>query len=313
MNTERLQTLRARLSSVWRVAERPLRLILMVAILAFLARSFGAIGWGQVLRHLPTSPLFYAVFMVNYLCLPFYEVLIYNWMWGTGAAVLPALLHKRIFNETVLEYTGETNLFIWARKHVDLPSAEVFRNIRDVNILSTIAGNLVTFLVLIVLVSTMADRLGVGDAVLLRRGALFTGGLIVALVVAASIFRRHLLTLSLSKTAGITGLHIMRGLTQMLLQALQWHCAVLTIKWQTWALFVALQAAIWRLPLIPTKDLFFAGLATRLGARISLAPEALAGLFLASAGLNLIVHGLAFVAGHVLMARRSRLQRGPQG
>jgi hypothetical protein len=295
----RFGQLRARTVALWQRVQNPARFVLLALVLVVLWRDLAAIGWGALAHHLPTTPWFYAIFIINYLSLPFYEVIIYHWLWRTGPGVLPALLRKRVFNEAVLEYSGETALFVWAKNHTGVPDRDVFGNIRDVNILSVLAANLVTVVVLVVVVFGAADRLGVGDAAMLRQGMMMSGGVGAVLVVLAVVFRRRFLSMTLGKMAGISGLHTLRLCTWMVLQATQWHVAVPQVGWNIWAIFIALQMAVGRLPLIPAKELFFAGLAIKLGEKITLAPAMVAGLFLASSGLNMIVHGVMYVVGHL--------------
>jgi hypothetical protein len=299
MNEPLLARIRPRAMDLWRRVEKPARIVLFVLVVGMLAHNLNAIGWGAMARNLPVTPWFYAVFVVNYFSLPFFETLIYHELWKTGPRLLPVLLRKRVYNEAVLEYSGESALIMWAASHTPITKGEAFRDVRDVNILSTLAGNLVTCFVLVAVIFGAADRLGVGDATVLRRGALFTGGIVLVLVTLAAVFRRRFLSLSLGRCLGVFALHTARLFTFMGLLALQWHVAEPAIGWQTWSIFIALQMAVSRLPLIPAKDLFFTGLAMRLGARITLAPAVLAGLFIASSGLNLMVHALMYGVGHL--------------
>ncbi len=294
-----LVRLRLRAIALWRRVQGPARLLLLVAVVIRLVFMLNAIGWGRLAHNLPTNPWFYAIFIVNYCSLPFYETIIYNWLWRTGARVLPALLRKRVYNEALLEYSGETALFMWAKDHTDIADGELVRNVRDVNILSSLAGTLVTFLVLVGVISSVVGKLGVNDTTLLRRGTLFTGGLMLLMLALIVGFRKRLLALPLGKAAGISGLHLLRLFTYMGLLAVQWHVAVPQVGWKTWAIFIALQMAVSRLPLIPAKDLFFTGLAVQLGARVSASPAILAGLFVASSGLTLVAHGVMYLVGHL--------------
>ena len=299
MSEPLLSRIRPRAIALWGRVEKPARIVLLLVVVGVIVRDLDAIGWGAMARNLPLTPWFYAIFVVNYFCLPFYETLIYHELWKTGPRVLPVLLRKRVYNEAVLEYSGESALILWAAGHTKITEREAFRDVRDVNILSTLAGNLVTCFVLVAVIFGAADRLGVGDAAVLRRGALFTGGIVLVLVVLAGVFRKRFLSLPLGHCAGVFALHTARLFTFMGLLALQWHVAEPAIGWRTWSIFIALQMAVSRLPLIPAKDLFFTGLAMRLGARITLAPAVLAGLFIASSGLNLMVHALMYVVGHL--------------
>lgn len=298
-----LARLRPRATALWRRVQTPARLVLLAVVVCVLAYRLNQIGWGKLAHNLPTNPWFYAIFVVNYCSLPFYETFIYNWLWHTRLRVVPALLRKRVYNEAVLEYSGESALFMWARSHTNVGEGELARNIRDVNILSSLAGNLVTFVVLVVVLTSVVGRLGASDIVLLRRGALFIGGLILLMLVLIVVFRKRLLTLSLGKAAGISALHLLRLFSYMGLLAMQWHVAVPQLGWNSWAEFIALQMAVSRLPLIPAKDLFFTGLALKLSQgqltpSLAAAPALLAGLFVASSGLNLIVHGVMYLVGH---------------
>lgn len=300
MSEARFAELRARSAALWQRVQKPVRFLLLAVVVIVLWRDLSVIGWGQLAQHLPTTPWFYAIFVINYLSLPFYEMIIYQWLWRTGPGVLPALLRKRVFNEAVLEYSGEAALFIWAKNHTSVPDRDAFRNIRDVNILSAMAANFVTFAVLVVVIFGSADKLGLVDGAMLRNGVMLTGGIGAVLVALAVVFRRRFLSMTLGKMAGILGLHTLRLCTCMVLQATQWHVAVPQVGWNTWANFIALQMVVGRLPLIPAKDLFFAGLAIKLGGKITLDPAMVAGLFLASSGLNMLVNGVMYVMGHLL-------------
>ena len=308
--------LRVRAISLWNRVQGPARLALLAAVVIRLGFMLNAIGWARLVQNLPGNPWFYGIFVLNYCSLPFYEVLTYNWLWRTGPRVLPALLRKRVYNEALLEYSGESALFMWAKDHTGVPDGEVARNVRDVNILSTLAGTLVTFVVLVGVIGSVAGRLGADDAVLLRRGILFTGGFMLLLLALIAIFRRRIMALSMSKAAGIFGVHLLRIFTNMGLLALQWHVAVPQVGWKTWAIFIGLQMAVARLPLIPAKDLFFTELAVQLAPSLLAAPALLAGLFVASSGLNLVMHAVMYLVGQIagvdapvltpLEARRAR-------
>ncbi|MBC7636954.1 MAG: hypothetical protein H7251_15280 [Acetobacteraceae bacterium] len=297
---------------VWRRVEKPARALILLIVLVVLVRDLSAIGWGEVARNLPITPWFYVVFAVNYFALPFYEAIIYHLLWQTGPRILPVLLRKRVYNEAVLEYSGESALILWVARHTPVAERDAFRNVRDVNILSALAANVVTFLVLALVIASTADKLGAGDAALLRRGALIIGGIVLGLVALGAVLRKRFLSLSLGQCAAVFGLHTLRLCTYMGMLALQWHLAIPSTGWQTWMIFIALQMAGARLPLIPAKDLFFTSLAMRLGARITLDPAATAGLFVASSVLTLMANGAMYVVG-LLAAQKSPPGRSSGG
>jgi len=297
--TRRTRAVSERAGKLWDAWQKPVQALLLVLVIALLGYDLYTAGFDKIAANLPVSPWFYAIFLVNYCGLPFFEAIIYNILWRAGPGIAAVLFKKRVFNEAVLDYSGEAVLFAWAKSHTRIDNRTIASNVRDVNILSAVTGNLVTCIVLVAVIAVQADKLGVADAAILRRGALFTGGSVLVLVVLAGLFRKWLLSLSPGQCAAIGGVHLMRLLTFLALQALQWHFAVPAIGWQTWLTFLALQMAVSRLPLLPAKDLFFAGLAINLGARMAIAPGVVGGLFVAASGINLIVHAVMYVLAHL--------------
>lgn len=289
--------LRPRASALWLRVQRPVRWALIVLVIAMLAQALAATSWREVAQNLPVSPWFYLIFLINYFAMPLSEALIYRFLWNTGMGIVPALLRKRVYNEAVLDYSGEPVLFAWARQFTSKTDGELLSDVRDVNVLSALTGNLVTCFILVAVILTQADKLDVGDTAMLRRGALLTGGGVLVMLALAAMFRKWLLALTLRQCAVVGGLHTLRLISFVVLQAWQWHVAVPGIGWATWSIFTALQMAVSRLPLLPAKDLFFAGLAMHLGARLGLAPAVIDGLFVVSGGLNLVAHAAMYALG----------------
>ena len=277
----------------------PARWALLISVIALLIYELARIGWRNVLGNLPATPWFYVILLVNYCSMPLFETVIYNMLWKTGRGVLPELIKKRVYNEAVLDYSGEPALFLWATTHTRIQERQIASNIRDVNVLSALAGNLITCVVLLAVVVLQADQIGANDAVLLRRGALFAGASVLVLAALAMVFRKWLLALSLGQCAATGSLHIARLLASLALLALQWHVALPMIGWPVWVTFLALQMAVSRLPLLPAKDLVFAGLAISLGERMALAPGVIAGLFVAQSGLIVIVHASMYLLAYL--------------
>ena len=169
-----LPHLRPRLIALWHRVKGPARLALLALVVWKLGSALNAIGWGKLVHNLPAKPWFYAIFIINYLSLPFFEMIIYHWLWRTGPSVLPALLRKRVYNETVLEYSGETALFVWASNHTHVAEGKIFRDVRDVNILSAFVSNLATFLLLVAVFAGVANHLSGADALMLRHGVMLS-------------------------------------------------------------------------------------------------------------------------------------------
>jgi len=117
--------LRPRASALWLRVQRPVRWALIVLVIAMLAQALAATSWREVAQNLPVSPWFYLIFLINYFAMPLSEALIYRFLWNTGMGIVPALLRKRVYNEAVLDYSGEPVLFAWARQFTSKTDGEL--------------------------------------------------------------------------------------------------------------------------------------------------------------------------------------------
>jgi hypothetical protein len=280
--------------------ERPAHGLLLVGVIALLVYDLHLAGWRQILVNLPGNPWFYLIFVINYNSLPLFEVQIYSLLWRTGWRALPILIKKRVYNEAVIDYSGETALFVWARTHTARDTNHILADIRDVSVLSALTANIMTFAIIAYVIFWQADKIGLHDAQFLRNGALLTGGSVVVLAALIVVFRKWLLGLPTGKCLAVAGLHGARILTFLALQSLQWHVAVPTIGWMVWLTFLALQMAVSRLPALPAKDLLFTGLAISLGIRMAIPSGQIGGLFLASTALNFAGHAVMYCIAHVV-------------
>ena len=95
---------------------RIVRAIFFVAVIAILLWQLREIGWADVLRALPSQPLFYLLFFVNFRVLPLTEVPIFRLLLGQPIpGALPVLVRKRIVNAVLVDYSGDLYLYGWAR------------------------------------------------------------------------------------------------------------------------------------------------------------------------------------------------------
>jgi len=180
-----------------------LSLIFTVALIAYLAQQLGEIGWRDVLGRVPRAPGFYIAFVGFYFCFPLFESVVFRLLWNCPARrSLPALLKKRVYSKYLLDYSGEAYMYLWARRHVDLPARQVLHTLKDNIIISSTSSMLVGGAVLlgllyagqIVLPTAMFEQ----DAAHLVVAAL-VGGAVAALVIR---FRRRILSLP-RRTVGI--------------------------------------------------------------------------------------------------------------
>jgi hypothetical protein len=186
------------------------KLVGLAAIFA-IARELSHIGWRELWAGLPGNPAFYAAFVAIYVLGPGVDALIYCRLWRTPPLFnLPALLRKRIYNEIVVDYSGEAYLYIWAKRNLALDGRKLISTIKDVNLLSGAASNLVT-LVLIAgfIVGGYTATLASIDADVIN-AVIAVAALAIMVPLLLFIFRGKLLAVSRGALAAIMSAHVLR-------------------------------------------------------------------------------------------------------
>ena len=269
-----------------------------VAILAAVLWQVRSIGIHQVIAMVPRTPGFWLAFLAAYFSAPLIDWLIFRRLWNIPAAGFAALLRKLIGNELLLGYIGEVYFYTWARRRTAMTTAP-FGAVKDVAILSALMGNVVT-LVMVVLAAPLLSTMKFGID-----GDTLVASIAVVLVTSSAVllFRRKLFSLPANELRYVSGMHLLRiGLTTGF-NALAWHLVLPDVGVQWWLLLSALRLLLSRLPLLPNKDIVFAGLAVFLighDVQIGALMTMMASLIL---GTHLIV-GLGLVAGDITSWRR---------
>jgi len=227
-----------------------------LAILGAVLWQVRSIGFAGVVAMLPTKPGFWLAFLAAYFSAPLVDWLIFRRLWRIPAAGFAALLRKLIGNELLLGYIGEVYFYTWARARTGMTTAP-FGAVKDVAILSALMGNVVTLVMLVLaapLLSTM--RFGIDADTLIASVA-------VVLVTSSAmlLFRRKLFSLPAPELRFVSGMHLLRIALTTGFNALAWHLVLPEVGVQWWLLLSALRLLLSRLPLLPNKDIVFAGLA----------------------------------------------------
>jgi hypothetical protein len=229
-----------------------LTLLMIVA----LGRELFGSGLAGLSRSLPANPLFYLVFVIYYLGPPTFDYVIFRRLWRIPLSGMIALHKKRISNEVLLGYTGEAYFYAWARQRTQMVAAP-FGAVKDVTILSAIAGNAITLVML-----TLALPFGIGLLTPIQQKAVLGSvGLIVAMSLPFMIFSKRVFSLPRGTLWWIFFVHCARIVMGSFLVAVAWHFAMPGVSVGVWLLMAAGRLLVWRLPLVPSKELAFAAIA----------------------------------------------------
>ena len=229
---------------------------LTVAMIIGLGHELFGSGLKGLYRAVPSSPLYYVCFVLLYLAVPIGDYVIFRRLWALPLDGLVALMKKRIANDVVLGYTGEAYFYAWARQRARLVTAP-FGAVKDVSILSAMAGNGVT-LALSVLALPFA-------ATVLTPPQLWLLYLAVPAMVLMSapflLFSRRVFSLGSGQLRWIACVQTIRVVASALLLALAWHFAMPGVTLGPWLLMSAARMLLSRVPFVPNKDLLFANFA----------------------------------------------------
>jgi hypothetical protein len=230
-----------------------------VLILCSVAYELRTLDYRSLVSLLPSAVGFWIALVAYYAAGPISEWVIFNRLWALPVRGITALLRKLISNELLLGYLGEVYFYAWARKSANIATAP-FGAIKDVAILSAVMGNIFTLLmVLAALPFFNLLRIGANTS------ALAASAIIVLLSsLAMVVLRGRLFTLPPRELRFVAMVHSVRIVAMMLLAACMWHMILPTVGWSWWLLLGTLRQLLSRLPLVPNKDVVFAGIASLL-------------------------------------------------
>jgi hypothetical protein len=227
---------------------------LLVLVAVFYQLRF--LNIGALWKLLPTSIAFWAAFLVAYMITPLADWIIFRRLWNLPPRGIAALMRKMVSNDLLLGYLGEVYFYSWARRNASITSAP-FGAIKDVAILSALAGNVVTLLLVLLCWPFMGflHRNVQGNSI--EYSILFVLGL--SLVI--TFFRNRLFSLPARELWIVTGIHMVRILVSLILTAYMWYCLMPDIDLVWLLLLNTMRLLLSRLPFVPNKDLAFAALA----------------------------------------------------
>lgn len=261
--------------------------LLTVLMIVGLGRELFGDGLAALSRSVPQNPLYYIAFALFYLGPPSFDWLIFRRLWQLPLAGLSALFKKRVANEVIVGYSGEAYFYAWARARVNMV-ASPFGAVKDVTILSAMAGNAITLAMLAVALPIAKDLF---TPVMFETVA-WSAVAVIATSLPFLIFSRRVFSLAIPTLWWVFGMHCLRLCFGSVMIALAWHFAMPDVSIAMWLFLAAGRLLVSRLPLVPNKDLLFANFAIVLIGQ----GEALSELIAFTAALTLLAHA-GFVAG----------------
>lgn len=253
-------------------------------------------GWAGVELAAPDSPWFYLFFALAYLSPPLFDFLIFRRLWRLPFDGFGALVRKRIANDVVIGYSGDVFFYAWARARLKMVTAP-FGAVKDVTILSGIAGNIVTVGMLAVALPFAFELFTPPQLRMLSWSVAVAIGISGVLL----LFSRRVFSLPARTLGWIFGVHCARLVLGSLAFGIASYFAMpwVSIKW--WLFLAAGRLVVARLPLLPNKDLLFANFAIMFIGH----GEALSDLVAFVATLTLFTHAVLMAAfGLPALARK---------
>lgn len=225
-------------------------------LLIALVLQLGQIDAKQLHNALPQNLWFLPVLLALYFALPVADWIIFRRLWALPASGFFILLAKRIGNEVLISYSGEVYFYLWARKRTYLNAAP-FGAIKDVNILSALAANLVALLLLI-FTFPLLSQLPLGEY--MDESAIFAAAMLMASFLIL-LFSRRVFTLERSELWWIFGVHIVRLSAGVFLCASLWFLILPGPHFGFWLALSMIRLLVGRLPFLPNKEALFAVIA----------------------------------------------------
>lgn len=257
------------------------------------------LDFAKILGLVPTSLTFWGLFAISYLIGPASDWFIFQRLWGVGTSAFGALIRKLIYNELLVGYLGEVYFYGWARQNLKFVTTP-FGAVKDVAVLSAVAGN-VTTLVFLAVAFPFVRLLPVHDHVTAIGWSL---AFVIGTSLAVMLLRRSLFSLEKNELKMVFAVHIFRILATTILSAALWHLVLPDVALGWWLVLATIRLLISRLPFVPNKDVVFAGIAV-----LALGGEAeMSALMALMAGLILAAHvivGLSFAFADLLSKGRS--------
>lgn len=241
---------------------------------------------------------FWVAFAASLLVEPLSDYAILRRLLGTGAETLPPLIRKQSLNAVLFGYAGDTYFLAWLQKRIGNARA-AFGMVCDMTIVSALVNNIAAVVMLDLMWRPIRSLAGAQ----INGWTMTAAAALVAVpLVLIGVRYKKLPGAGLPTILAFLGL---RTIAANVLLALTWHCALPSVPLMSWLLLLTGRMVVSRLPIVPNKDIAFAGfVAIFLGPNEQIVPV-IAGVAL----LTLAAHAILIVMAplFVLPHRRAAL------
>ncbi len=257
--------------------------ILSVLMIVAVGRELLDSGLAGLSRVIPRSVGFWFFFLTAYLIPPTFDWFIFRKLWKIPLSGMVALHKKRISNETLIGYSGEAYFYAWARQRTKMVAAP-FGAVKDVTIMSAMAGHAVTLTMLVIVLPLGIKLLKPED----QHTVLLAVGAIVIMTLPFLIFSRRVFSLPVRTLWWVFGMQCSRIISGSVMLAFAWYFALPAVSVGMWLILVAGRLLVSRLPFLPQKETVFAAFAIMMIGR----GDAISELLAFTAALSLLLHAL---------------------
>lgn len=230
--------------------------VVTIAMLIGLGHELFDHGLAGLRRTVPDGPGFYLFFLIAYFTLPVCDFVIFRRLWKVPSSAFLPLNKKRIANDILIGYSGDAYFYAWARERLRMVAAP-FGAVKDVSIMSGIAGNLTA-----ILLASFAIPLGyelIAPAMMRTMLLSLSIPLVVSILLLA--FSSRVFSLSRRALWFIFTVDCVRIAINAAALAVAWSFAMPSVSIGMWLFLGAGRLLVHRLPFVPNKDLLFANFA----------------------------------------------------
>ncbi len=272
------------------------RRLLNAVIVIWLLYELSLVGWISVWESMPVQPLFYLIFFFLYFQLPFFEIIIYriNWSFNSIKSI-PVFLLKNIYNKDVLGYSGEVYFYLWAQKALHYKKLDVFKIIKDNNIISSVSSTLVAFSLLSIFFFT--DQIKILEWIFADTSNYVLGGIALVLVILILVvkFRHFVISMPLKNAYKIFGIHVIRLTVNLFLIVIMYDVVIPDTPLFVWFTLLSVEIILSRIPFLPNRDLIFTGMGIGLAEGLQVSASGIAAILLTRTVLGKVLN-LSFFA-----------------